>query len=76
MEVPSEGFVATPEVLIVYEIPPTERRRLAAFQRQLLPEGPLSFGADPDTWRNATDKRRTVSRGPRETTPDCASPPG
>jgi hypothetical protein len=60
MEVASEGFVVSPEVLIVYEIPPADRGRLVAFQRQLLPEGPLSFGADPDAWRNATDKRRTV----------------
>jgi glutathione synthase/RimK-type ligase-like ATP-grasp enzyme len=60
MEVPSEGFVVSPDVLIVYEIPPADRGRLAAFQRQLSPESPLSFGADPDAWRNATDKRRTV----------------
>jgi glutathione synthase/RimK-type ligase-like ATP-grasp enzyme len=60
MEVASEGFVMSPEVLIVYEIPPADRGRLVAFQRQLSPEGPLSFGADPDAWRNATDKRRTV----------------
>jgi glutathione synthase/RimK-type ligase-like ATP-grasp enzyme len=60
MEVASKGFVATPEVLIVYEIPPADRRRLVAFQRQLPPEGPLYFSADPEAWRNATDKRRTV----------------
>lgn len=60
LEVPSEGFIATPEVLIVYEIPPADRRRLVAFQRQLSPQGPLSFSADPDAWRNATDKRCTV----------------
>ncbi|MGH3829614.1 MAG: hypothetical protein ACRDRS_04035 [Pseudonocardiaceae bacterium] len=51
MEVPSEGFVAIPEVLIVYEIPPAERRRLVAFQRQLVPEGPSSFGRlGRDVW--------------------------
>ena len=60
MEVASEGFVATPEVLIVYEIPPVDRRRLLAFQRQLPPEGPLSFSAGWEAWRNATDKWRTV----------------
>lgn len=60
MEMPSEGLVVSPEVLIVYEIPPADRWQLVAFQRQLPPEGPLSFGADPDAWRNATDKRRTV----------------
>jgi glutathione synthase/RimK-type ligase-like ATP-grasp enzyme len=60
LEVASAGFVARPEVLIVYEIPPAQRQRLVAFQRQLPPEGPLSFSADPQAWRNATDKRRTV----------------
>ncbi|MGH3939716.1 MAG: ATP-grasp domain-containing protein [Pseudonocardiaceae bacterium] len=60
MEVTSEGFVAAPEVLVVYEIPPAQRRRLAAFQRRLHPAGPLSFNVDPQAWRNATDKRRTV----------------
>ena len=60
MHAASEGFVATPEVLIVYEIPPVERRRLVAFQRQLPADGLLSFSADPEAWRNATDKRRTV----------------
>jgi glutathione synthase/RimK-type ligase-like ATP-grasp enzyme len=47
-------------VLIIYEIPPVERRRLVAFQRQLSLQRPLTFGVDPDAWRNATDKRRTV----------------
>jgi glutathione synthase/RimK-type ligase-like ATP-grasp enzyme len=69
MEVASEGFVATPEVLIVYEIPPVERRRLVAFQRQLPPDGPLSFSADPKAWRNATDKRRTAECFRREGIP-------
>jgi hypothetical protein len=55
LEVPSQGYIAAPEVLIVYEIPPADRRRLVAFQRQLSPQGPLSFSADPDAWRNATD---------------------
>lgn len=66
MEVPWEGVVVSPEVLIVYEIPPADRGRLVAFQRQLPPERSLSFGADPDAWRNATDKRRTVDCFRRE----------
>ncbi|MGH3619254.1 MAG: ATP-grasp domain-containing protein [Pseudonocardiaceae bacterium] len=60
MEVASEGLVVSPEVLIVYEIPPADRGRLVAFQRQLSPEGPVSFDVDADAWCNATDKRRTV----------------
>jgi len=61
MEVASEGLAVSPTVLIVYEIPPADRRRLVAFQRQLSPKGPVSFGVDPDSWCNATDKRRTVA---------------
>jgi glutathione synthase/RimK-type ligase-like ATP-grasp enzyme len=60
MEVVSEGFVAEPDALIVYEIPPADRRRLVAFQGQLPPGGSLSFNADSEAWRNATDKGRTV----------------
>jgi glutathione synthase/RimK-type ligase-like ATP-grasp enzyme len=60
MEVASAGLVATPDVLIIYEIPPSDRLRFEPFQRQLPAEGPLSFSADPHAWRNATDKRRTV----------------
>lgn len=60
MEVASAGLVATPDVLIIYEIPPSDRWRFEAFQRHLPAQGPLSFSADPQAWRNATDKRRTV----------------
>jgi glutathione synthase/RimK-type ligase-like ATP-grasp enzyme len=60
MKVPSEGFVVSPEVLIIYEVPPADRGRLVTFQRRLSPDRPSSFSADPDAWRNATDKRRTV----------------
>ena len=60
MEVASEGFLTTPEVLIMYEIPPADRWRLVAFQRRLSSEEALSFGTEPDAWCNATDKRRTV----------------
>lgn len=60
LEVAGEGFVAKPEVLIVYEIPPADRGRLEAFQRALPVEGPLSLSADVRAWRNATDKRLTA----------------
>jgi glutathione synthase/RimK-type ligase-like ATP-grasp enzyme len=60
LEVSGEGFVANPEVLIVYEIPPADRGRLATFERALLLGGPLSLSADVRAWRNATDKRLTA----------------
>src|SRR5581483_1120015 len=38
MEGASEGLVVSPKALIVYEIPPADRGRLVAFQRQLSPK--------------------------------------
>jgi hypothetical protein len=38
MEVASEGFVMSPEVLIVYEIPPADHGRLVALQRNCHPK--------------------------------------
>ncbi|MER7581821.1 alpha-L-glutamate ligase [Kitasatospora sp. NPDC097691] len=60
LEVPPEDLITRPDVLIVYEIPPTARQRFAAFQRELPAGGRFSFAADPQAWRNATDKGRTV----------------
>jgi glutathione synthase/RimK-type ligase-like ATP-grasp enzyme len=69
MEVPPLGLVATPDVLIIYEIAPSDRGRFEAFQRHLPAQGPLSFSADPQAWRNATDKRLTVERFRRDGIP-------
>jgi hypothetical protein len=33
LTVPSEDFVTTPDVLVIYEIPPVERWRFEMFQR-------------------------------------------
>jgi hypothetical protein len=62
LDVPSEDLVATPDVLVIYEIPPAQRRRFEAFQRMLLSSGSTCLGADVDAWRAATDKHRTVAR--------------
>jgi glutathione synthase/RimK-type ligase-like ATP-grasp enzyme len=62
LDVPSEDLVATPDVLVIYEIPPAERRRFETFQRMLLSSGSTCLGADVDAWRAATDKHRTVAR--------------
>ena len=60
LEVAGEGFVAKPEVLVVYEIPPADRGRLEVFAGALLVGGLLSLSADVRAWRNATDKRLTA----------------
>jgi glutathione synthase/RimK-type ligase-like ATP-grasp enzyme len=59
MEVMSKGLVIRPEALIIYEIPPADRRRLESFQHAL-PVEMLSLSANVRGWRNATDKRLTV----------------
>lgn len=62
LSVPSQGLVLTPDVLVVYEIPPVERWRFEPFQRTLLSSGSICLGVDIDGWRAATDKHRTVAR--------------
>lgn len=59
LDVPGSGFGATPATLVVYEIPPADRVRLAPFLRRL-PRA-LRWGADPRAWARASDKRRTVA---------------
>ena len=56
MEVASAGLAVTPDVLIIYDIPPFDRRRFEAFQRHLPAQGPLSFSADPQARRFNRDK--------------------
>ncbi len=62
LEVPAEDLVVTPSVVLVYEIPPAERRRFEVFQRQLRGHGVISLGTDADAWRAATEKNLTVER--------------
>jgi ribosomal protein S6-L-glutamate ligase RimK-like protein len=66
LTVPSEDLVVIPEVLIVYEIPPTGRWRFETFQRSVLRSGSSCLGADVDAWRAATDKHQTVMRFSQE----------
>ncbi|MGH4007006.1 MAG: ATP-grasp domain-containing protein [Pseudonocardiaceae bacterium] len=75
LDVPSENLVATPDVLVVYEIPPTKRRRFETFQRTLLSSGSTCPGADVDAWRAATDKHRTVVRFLRDGIPHMETIP-
>lgn len=62
LAVPSEGLVATPAVVLVYEIPPHDRARFAPFQRRLRRSGVVSLGTDVEAWRVATEKDRAVAR--------------
>jgi glutathione synthase/RimK-type ligase-like ATP-grasp enzyme len=62
LEVPSDSLTVTPGVVVVYEIPPTERRRFERFLRTLHLADVVSLNADPDAWRTATEKDRTVRR--------------
>ncbi|MGH3912196.1 MAG: hypothetical protein ACRDTC_02100, partial [Pseudonocardiaceae bacterium] len=61
MEVPADDLTLTPTVVLIYEIPPADRRRFTDFQRRLDRLGIRSLGVDVDAWRNATEKNRTIS---------------
>lgn len=60
LEVRSENLIVRPAVVLIYEIPPGERRRFEAFQRRLRACGAISLGTDAGAWRNATEKNLTV----------------
>lgn len=69
LNVPSDDLVLTPDVLVVYEIPPVERWRFEKFQRTLLSSWSTCWGANVDAWRTATDKHQTVARFRRDGIP-------
>jgi glutathione synthase/RimK-type ligase-like ATP-grasp enzyme len=69
IDVPSEDLVATPDVLIIYENPPVERRPFETFQCTLLSSGSTCLDTDVDAWRAATDKHRTTVRFLRDGIP-------
>ena len=69
LEVASEDLDATPSVVIVYEIPPAERRRLEAFQHLLSGFEVISLGLDAQAGRRATEKDLTVERFLRDGVP-------
>jgi len=58
--VPDDGLVVTPDVLVVYEIPPHRRVEFAGFLRAVPAHVPRSLGLDPRAWHDATDKPNTV----------------
>ncbi|MGW3045824.1 ATP-grasp domain-containing protein [Kitasatospora sp. NPDC001159] len=68
-----DGRTVTAETVIVYEIPPHRRRAFADCQRQLRACGTRSLGIDPEAWRAATEKDRTVARFTRDGVPQMPS---
>jgi glutathione synthase/RimK-type ligase-like ATP-grasp enzyme len=62
LKVPSEDLIVRPSGVLIYDIAPTERRLFGRFRRLLARYGAVSLDADRDSWRNATEKDRTVRR--------------
>jgi glutathione synthase/RimK-type ligase-like ATP-grasp enzyme len=62
LHVPAEGVVLRPSVVIVYEIPPTDRHRFVRFQRTLARSRLTCLSTEARAWRNATEKHLTVGR--------------
>jgi glutathione synthase/RimK-type ligase-like ATP-grasp enzyme len=62
LTVPAEDLVVTPSAVLIYEIPPGERRGFERFQRLLRQHGTVSLGVDADSWRAATEKNLTVEQ--------------
>lgn len=73
LEMPSEGLVVRPSIVIVYEIAPADRRRLAAFQAVLARSGAVSLAATEQSWRNATEKPHMVTCFIRDRIPQMES---
>ncbi len=62
LHAPSENLIVRPAVVLIYEIPPVERRRFETFQRHLRKCGAISLGLDAGAWRKATEKNLTVQQ--------------
>jgi glutathione synthase/RimK-type ligase-like ATP-grasp enzyme len=56
-------------MVIVYEIPPTQRRRFEDFQDALRRAGTVCLGTETDAWRAATEKNLTVEQFQRDGIP-------
>ncbi|MEU5364168.1 alpha-L-glutamate ligase [Streptomyces sp. NPDC005925] len=66
LHVPDEGLEFTPDVVLLYEIPPHRRAGLAAFQKVLHQHDVVTLDAGPEAWRTATEKNLTVERFQRD----------
>ncbi|MCK1819446.1 alpha-L-glutamate ligase [Streptomyces sp. XM83C] len=66
LHVPSEGIDFTPDIVVLYEIPPHRRHELAAFQALLERHDVVTLGTGTAAWRTATEKNLTVERFRRD----------
>lgn len=73
MQVSAEEPIVAPAVVLIYEIPPAQRRQFEAFQRTLQQSTVVCLGTDVDGWRNATEKNRTVQTFLRDGIPHMAT---
>ncbi|MTE16254.1 ATP-grasp domain-containing protein [Nocardia aurantiaca] len=62
LEIPIDGVHAEPAVLILYEIPPADRPRLALFQETIGRDTVACLGIDASAWHVATDKQYMIDR--------------
>ncbi|GAB4586286.1 ATP-grasp domain-containing protein [Nocardia sp. IFM 10818] len=62
LEIPAEGVRVCPVILIVYEIPPADRPRLAPFQEMIGRGSIACLGLDAAAWHAATDKQHMIER--------------
>lgn len=69
LAVDCDDLMVRPAIVVIYEIPPAERRGFEAFQRRLRACGAVSLGTDSRAWRDATEKNRAVERLRREGVP-------
>lgn len=61
LHIPAENLVVAPSQVLIYEIPPERRREFVNFQHTLRQFGSNSPCLDVESWRNATEKDRTVA---------------
>jgi glutathione synthase/RimK-type ligase-like ATP-grasp enzyme len=66
LQVPGEGVDFTPDIVVLYEIPPHRRHELAAFHRQLERHDVVTLGTGTAALRVATEKNLTVERFRRD----------
>jgi glutathione synthase/RimK-type ligase-like ATP-grasp enzyme len=66
LRVPAEGVDVTPDIVVLYEIPPHRRRELAPFQALLERHDVVTLGTGTAAWRVATEKNLTVERFRRD----------
>ena len=62
LDVPSRGLSVRPSVVVIYEIPPTDRPRFVSFLAAVERSGASCLGANVYGWLCATDKQFMVRR--------------